>query len=208
MGALDSGLAFGLGGGGAAASERYAHMLSELLPPGRLWRLIGGGFLSSLLLACADELERIDGRAGDLFAESRPSKANELLPEYEEELDLPSDGTVEERRGRIIARTIVQQRLRPVDIQATLAPLLGLAAASVVVLERTHAMAASMGDDREIRRFFVYRDPALPGSYYVDSAQALLDDINRSTCMGHVIESVDFCCDDEFSQCDRDLLGA
>jgi hypothetical protein len=73
-----------------------------------------------------------------------------------------------------------------------------------VIIERTHAMAAAMGDDREHYRFFVYRDPALPGTYYLDAAQALVDDINRSTCKGHVIESINFLCDDPHSLCDRE----
>jgi hypothetical protein len=69
-------------------------------------------------------------------------------------------------------------------------------------------MASSMGDDREIYRFFVYRDPALPGTYDIEGAQALVDDISPSQTAGYVVESIDFLCDDPYSLCDRDLLGA
>lgn len=207
---LGSPLDFGFGGGGIpiALPNVYARMMLSLLPPGKLWRTLESSVLFEVLAGCAEELSRVDARAGDLFNESDPLTTLELLPEYERELALESDGSDEERRGRVVARLLARQRLRPVDFQEALAPLLGQVAEDVVVLERTHAMAASMGDDREIYRFFIYRDPTLPGSYFLDSAQSLVDKIAASHTIGHVIESVDFLCDDEFSLCDRDLLGA
>jgi hypothetical protein len=189
-------------------AERYQRMMLALLPPGKLWRLIGESMLAQLFLACADELERVHNRATDLLNEADPRTADELLPDYERELDLSSDGTTAERRARVVARIIARQRYRPVDFQNALALLLGLDAADVVVLERTPAMAESMDDVREIFRFFIYRDPDLPGAYYLDSAQELVDAIKPAHTIGHVIESVDFLCDDEYSLCDRDLLGA
>jgi hypothetical protein len=65
-----------------------------------------------------------------------------------------------------------------------------------------------MDDEREIYRFFIYRDPTLPGTYYLESAQQLLDEMEHSNTLGQVIESVNFLCDDQYSLCDRDLLGA
>lgn len=186
----------------------YQRMMIALLPPGRLWRLVGESLLSSLFLGCADELERLDGRASTLMAEAIPSLADELLPEYEEELELTASGTNAERQARVVARRVARQRYRPSDFQVALAPLLGLLAADVPVLERTHAMASSMGDDREIYRFFVYRDPALPGTLDLEGAQALVDDISPSQTAGYVVESIDFLCDDTYSLCDRDLLGS
>lgn len=183
----------------------YQRMLTALLPPGKLWRLVGGSLLSSLFLACANELERIDGRAGALIQEADPRTALELLPEYERELDLEEAATVAERQARIVALTIAEPGYRPQDLQTALAPLLG---AVTTVLERTTAMAASMGDVREIFRFFLYRNPTLPGTYYLKSAQELLDTIKPTHTAGYVIESIDFLCDDEFSLCDSDLLGA
>lgn len=206
---LGSYLGHYLGATGASSKTSvYARMMAALLPPGRLWRLVGESLLSKLLTACAEELARLDARVADLLDEAEPATAVELLPEYERELDLDSTGPEEERQARIVAREVARQRFRPVDLQVALASLLGLEAEDVVVLERTPAMAVAMGDQREIYRFFVYRDPTLPGTYFVESAQALLDQISHAHTVGHVIESTDFLCDDEHSLCDRDLLGA
>ncbi len=190
------------------APNAYSRMLTALLPPGRVWRLFTGALLPAVLAANADELGRVDGRVTDLINESIPSKAVELLPEYERELALASDGVTAERQARIAARTIARQRYRPTDFQTALAPLLGQLPANVVVIERTHAFADSLGDDREIFRFFVYRDPSLAGTYFLASAQAMVDKIKPSHTIGQVVESINFLCDDPFSLCDRDLLGA
>lgn len=187
-------------------AERYARMMQQLLPPGRIWKLIGT-FLADLFLGCADELARVEGRVNDMLNEADPSTATELLPEYESELDLETAATVEERRARIVARLIARQRFRPVDFQTALAPLLALDPVDVVVIERTHAFAVSLGDDREIFRFFIYRNPALPGTYFLASAQALVDKIKPSHTVGAVIESVSFLCEDPHDECERDLLG-
>jgi hypothetical protein len=68
-------------------ADGYQRMMLKLLPPGRLWRFFNSLF-SDLFQGCADELERLDARAGDLLRESVPSKAVEMLPEYEDELDI------------------------------------------------------------------------------------------------------------------------
>lgn len=188
-------------------AEAFARMMKQLLPPGSIWRLDPDSLLSKLLLASGDELVRVDGRAWDLIAEANPQTADELLPEWERLLELSSDGTLAERRARVVARLVLRQRVRPVDYQQALAALLGLAAEDVVVVERSRADAIAMDDDREIYRFFIYRDPGEPGTYDLDSAQDLVDSMAHSHTKGHVIESIDFLCDDEFSLCDRDILG-
>lgn len=164
--------------------------------------------LSALFAACATELERFEARMADLLNEDDPRTAVELLPDYERELALPSDGTNAQRQARIVARLIARQRYRPVDFQNALALVLGQLATDVVVIERSPAFAAAIGDVREIFRFFIYRDPTLPGTYSVADAQALVDQIEPSHTVGTVIESVNFLCDDAYSLCDRDLLGA
>jgi len=102
---------------------------------------------------------------------------------------------------------------RPLRLDATvpcaaLAPLLAQAPADVVVIERTRAFAIAVGDDREIYRFFIYRDPTLPDVYFLASAQAQVDRMQPSHTEGTVVESINFLCDDPHSLCDRDLLGA
>jgi hypothetical protein len=186
----------------------YSHMMTALLPPGRVWRLLVGTNLSNLFDACADELARVDARANDLLDESDPRTADELLPEYERELELEPTGTDDERRARVVAHLVARQRYRPVDFQTALAPLLGQDPEDIVVIERTHAFAASTGDVREIFRFFIYRDPDEPGAYFIASAQALVDKIKPTHTAGHVIESIDALYDDPFSLYDRDVMGA
>lgn len=163
--------------------------------------------LSTLFAAAGDELNRLETRARKLLAESVASSAVELLPEYERDLGLGSDGALAERQARVVSRLVARQRYRPSDFQFALAPLLGQAAEDVVVLERTNAIAASMGDVREIFRFFIFRDPTLPGAYQLDAAQELVDEIKPKHAAGHVIESNDFLIDDEFSLFERDLFG-
>lgn len=188
------------------AASRYARMLIALLPPGKAWRRVLDDLLSTVLLACADELARLEARAIALLEEVEPDSTTELLAEHEREIDLPSTGTTEERRGRVVARHVARQGFRPADFVSALEPLLG--AGAVAIIERTAAEAAAMSDAREIFRFFVYRNPALPGSYFLDSAQSLIDRIKPSHTIGYVIESTDLLCDDPFSLCDRDILGA
>lgn len=196
-------LAFALDNGGGA----YAQMLTQLLPPGRL-RTDLSGFLGKLMLASADELDRVDGRAADLFNEADPSTANELLPEWESLFDVDAAPTIEERRANIVSRLIRRQRFRPTDFQQALAPLLLQDAEDVVVIERSVAFCASIGDAREIYRFFVYRDPGLPGTAFIASAQVLVTSMKPSHTVGTVIESIALVFDDPFSLFDRDILGA
>jgi uncharacterized protein YmfQ (DUF2313 family) len=188
------------------SAEAYARMLKSLLPPG-IWRTDADGKLGKLLLACGDELARISGRAADLIEEADPRTADELLPDFERLLDLSSDGTMAERRARVVAHLVLRQGYRPQDFREVLAPLLGLDPDDVVVIERGRDFAIAIDDAQEIYRFFVYRDPTEPGDYFLDSAQAVVDAMKPSHTAGHVIESVDFLCDDEFSLCDRDILG-
>ena len=185
----------------------YARMMKALLPPGRLWRLEPDSVLSQVLLGAADELLRIEGRGADLIEESDPQTADELLPDFERVLGLSSDGTLAERRARVVSKLVFRQRVRPADYRLALAPLLGQDVADVDIIERGRAFAVLVDDDHEIYRFFVYRDPDLPGSYDLDAAQELIDSISHSHTKGYVIESIDFRCEDEFSLCDRDLLG-
>lgn len=187
-------------------AEAYAGMLGQLLPPGKLWRL-AGSFLASVLLGSADELARVDQRVGDLLDEADPSTTVELLPEYERELELPAAPSILERQGNIVGRLVKRQRFRPADFRQALAPLLAQDPADVVLIERTPTFCAAVGDQREIFRFFIYRDPALPGAAFIASAQALVNEMKPSRTAGYVIESIALAFDDPHSLFDRGLLG-
>lgn len=190
------------------ASPGYTRAMLSLLPPGKALPRLLDSLLYQLLEGCADELGRFDARVQNLFTEMNPATAVELLPDYESELDLDTSGTIAEQQGRVVGALVSRRGFKPADVQKALATLLAQAPSSVVVLERTVAIAAAMGDAREVYRFFVYRDPTLPGTYFLASAQVLLDQIKFSHTVGTVIESIDFACDDPHSLCDRDLLGA
>lgn len=185
----------------------YASAAINLLPPGKL-RDDQDGVIYRVFLANGDELARVSGRVADMLREADPRTTDELLPEWEEMLGLTAEGTKDERRARVVARVVRRQRFRPVDFQDVLAPILGLDPSDVEIIERSRSDAVAMNDDREIYRFFAYRDPGLAGSYSVDDAQAELDRMKPSHTRGHVIESDNFLTDDEFSLTDRDILGA
>lgn len=74
-------------------ADAYGRQLKQLLPRGPLWRLDQDSAISRLLLAIAEELARVDGRAGQLLEEWDPSTADELLADWERVLGLPADGT-------------------------------------------------------------------------------------------------------------------
>lgn len=190
--------------------QAYARQMIDLLPPGRLWKLIGDTLLRCFFEAAGEELARAHERAQDLLRESLPDQAVELLPEYEEELALvPLPGETEAvRRARVVGLLVSRQRVRPSDYKQALAGLLVQAVADVDLRETSSAAAVASGHPREVYRFFVYRNPALAGGPGdIGGAQALVDNISHSHVKGHVIQSVNFLCDDPYSLTDRDLLG-
>lgn len=184
----------------------YARMLVAHLPPGRAFRLVGG-VVRKLLDGIAEEFARIDARAADLLRESLPSKAVELLPEYESDLAVVAGATTAERQSAIVSRLVARQRYRPVDLAAALAPLLGIDAEELPVVETSVAQAASTGDPRNVYTFFVLRDWGSPGTYYLDRAQKLLDAIAPAHTRGIVAETNVAIVDDSHSLCDRDPVG-
>lgn len=190
------------------SAEQYAAVLRQLLPPGRFdWE--AGTVLRNLLLACGDELARVSGRVLDLIEESHVQTASELLDDLDRVyFGAVQTGTDEERRDKLQAQATRRQRNRPADFQDVLASVLDLAPNQVVVLEQDRAHAILVNDDKEIFRFYIYRNPLLPGTYSVDTAQEILDGMSPSHTVGHIIESQDMKCDEATSLCDRDRLGA
>jgi uncharacterized protein YmfQ (DUF2313 family) len=190
--------------------QAYTRTMIDLLPPGRLWKLIGDTLLRRFFEAAAEELARIHERVLDLLREAIPTTTIELLPDWEETLALAplAADTEDVRRARVVARLVSRQRVRPQDYRQALAGLLGQAVADVDLRETTVAAAVASGHPREVYRFFIYRNPALangPGD--IAGAQALVDQMSHSHVRGHVIQSISFLCDDPYSLTDRDLLG-
>lgn len=81
----------------------YAAQLQALLPTGPAFTRAADANLTRLISAFAEELARIDGRAGQLLDEADPATAFELLPDWERLLGLPdacnpANGSLRERR--------------------------------------------------------------------------------------------------------------
>jgi uncharacterized protein YmfQ (DUF2313 family) len=79
------------------------------MPPGAAWRLESDSVLSAFMLAVAEELARVDGRAEDLMRELDPRTTTELLPDWERVMGLPDPcvsaaQTIQERRAAIVAK--------------------------------------------------------------------------------------------------------
>jgi len=188
-------------------AEAYASLQKRLLPRGRLWRLTPDSLLHAVFLAAGDELQRISGRLEDLIVEADPRFSTELIERFENEMGLPSTGTLEERQARAAAHDKKRPRARVVDIQAAMAPYLDLDAEDIEVIPTTRAQAVAMNNDRAFYRLYVYRDPTLPGTYDVEAAQAELDRVTLYHDKPKVIESKAFKVGDPYSLVGRDLLG-
>lgn len=193
----------------AITDLEFARMVVRLWPPGR-YRTDPDGNIFKLSHAIGDELARLQQRQIDLLEESDPRTTSELLPEWESQYGLTdSSGTDDERRARLQTRllSLFGFSTRPADYQRVLAPILDLDSVDVGVIEISAADAALVGRPRDVYKFYIYRDPALPGTPDLVFAQSEVDRIKHSHTRGTVIESIDFLCDDPFSLCDRDLLG-
>lgn len=187
--------------------QAYTRLMIDLLPPGRLWKLIGDTWLRRFFEGAAEELARAHERAQDLLRESFPDQAVELLADYEEELAMvPAIGDTEAvRRARVVARLVARQRVRPADYRQALAGLLGIAdPADVEILEVTNAQARSTLHERDIYLFHIWTGT---GDYDLVGAQALVAQIDHSHTVGRVYETKVMICDDPQSLVDRDLIG-
>lgn len=191
------------------SADEFARMLVRLLPPGRLLTA-PGDTLYKVLLANGDELARVQQRQIDLLEESDPRTTSELLPEWEAQYQITdTSGTEDERRARLLARVLSRYDFsaRPADYQRVLAPLLDLDPSQVEVIEVDAATAALAGRPRLVYKFYIYRDPTLPGTPDLETTQAEVNRLKHSHTSGVVIESKSFKTDDPNSLTDRDILG-
>lgn len=90
----------------------YLAQLQALLPQGFAWPRQADAALTKLLLAWADELARVDGRAADLVEEADPRTTVELLADWERVAGLPDpcvvaygvSQTAAQRRDALVAK--------------------------------------------------------------------------------------------------------
>jgi uncharacterized protein YmfQ (DUF2313 family) len=190
-----------------ATAAQYLTQLRSLMPRGRVWSWTG--LLKDLFAEIATEFALLEFRARQAVLELDPRTASETLDWWEHTYGLGSTGTTSARQAALTSRVVRRQRTRPVDYQNKFAAVLGYEdPADVQVLEISRADAIAMNDDRAIYAFYLYRPPTDPGTYYVGVAQEILDDFVQSHTKGKVIESIAMICDDPYSLCDRDLIGA
>lgn len=90
------------------ATRDYISALFALLPRGYIWSRDADGTLAKLVSGLAKELQRIDDRAEELLAESRPGAVSKLLEEWEAELGLPD--ICEPSTDTEVRRQAVQQK--------------------------------------------------------------------------------------------------
>lgn len=76
-----------------ATAEDYLAQLMALAPQGAAWSRESGSTLSGLFHGLADELARVDGRAGALMVQTDPRLVTEMLGDWERTFGLP-DGCV------------------------------------------------------------------------------------------------------------------
>ena len=96
----------------ALTAADYLAQLQALLPQGFAWPRQADAALTKLLLAWADEMARIDGRAADLVEEADPRTTAELLADWERVAGLPDpcvaalgiNQTTAQRRAALVAK--------------------------------------------------------------------------------------------------------
>lgn len=96
----------------ALTATDYLAQLQALLPQGFAWPRQADAALTKLLLAWADEMARIDGRATDLVDEADPRTTAELLADWERVAGLPDlcvaalvgTQTTAQRRAALVAK--------------------------------------------------------------------------------------------------------
>lgn len=99
----------------------HGRQLGTLLPPGRAWSQETGGPQATLLDGLGEEFAAVEARVSDLLREYDPQRALELLSEWEDALGLPDPcvgalGTLDERRGAIVARLVTLAGSNPTDL--------------------------------------------------------------------------------------------
>jgi uncharacterized protein YmfQ (DUF2313 family) len=89
----------------------YHQLILALLPQGKLWNVEPGSTLDQLILACAEELARLDQRSTELINEVFPDTTDELMADWERVAGLPDLcsgplATYQQRRAALVSKLI------------------------------------------------------------------------------------------------------
>lgn len=131
------------------SAEQYKSLLKSLLPVGRALTRSPGALIDQLMAALGVELSRAEQRMLDLVRESRPTKTDELITDFEEELELPDYGlelksTLAGRRADLMKKVLLigrQDKAYFIGIAATVGFLI-----TIEEYESSRAGVSSAGD--------------------------------------------------------------
>lgn len=128
-------------------TDDYLAQLQALLPQGPAWPRDAGATLTKLLRAMADELARVDSRAGQLIDETDPRTTNELLADWERVAGLP-DSCVTAAQSTAQRRAALHAKLTTLGGQST-AYFIALAASLGYTVTITEFEQHTVVDDVE-----------------------------------------------------------
>jgi uncharacterized protein YmfQ (DUF2313 family) len=89
----------------------YGRALKKLLPPGVLFRLDTGGYISKTMHAIGDELAWVELRGKALIEETDPRTADETLEDWERVLGLPDEDVTALPTTAAARRLAITQKL-------------------------------------------------------------------------------------------------
>lgn len=105
----------------AHSVDDWLHALQQVMPRGKAWPREKDADLTRFLRALAGRLNRVEANGDALLREMRPETTFQLLPDWEDYLELPEcdlpTGTVEERRAAIVEKYHRKGGLAPWQIE-------------------------------------------------------------------------------------------
>lgn len=186
---------------------KYGALFWSLLPPGRVWAYFFGK-LDDLIEAIAVDFQAVEDRVHKFVLETRGATAVETIEDWEASYGLEVDeGAPLAQRQALVAAKERAQDITPRGYLELVAPLLACAPEDLVYIELETTGQAARLHPTDVYVGHIYRDPALPGTFDLVKAQALLDQKTQAHLRHKIIESVALRVDDPHSLVDRDLMA-
>jgi uncharacterized protein YmfQ (DUF2313 family) len=90
-------------------SNKFTSVIHKLLPSGKAWNKEDGSNLDKIAQGISEEFMRIERRGNELIMELDPTRASELLPDWENLLSLPDvsfgePDSAQERRNLVVLK--------------------------------------------------------------------------------------------------------
>lgn len=161
--------------------------------------------ISRELMVEGDALGFAWAQLNELLTNTLPDRSTKRLDRWEAICRIqpgPTD-SIQTRRNRILA-FMQQVAGYTVDkIVTAVAPVLACTPDQLEIIENRNDGV----NPEKVWLWFIKRDPALPGTPDIPTAQRIIDQMKPAHTRGLVGESTSFKCDDPHSLTDRDLLG-